>query len=103
MEELICAWFGGGRGGSAGGSEGELEESMVPAVGEDQGGPLHELGVVGCEVGLACEEGRKGIFPRKGEGARIGHQKKRKGQLLEKSRSSRINLVVVVLLAHCGG
>lgn len=41
---------------------------MVAAVGEDQGGPFGELGVLCCEVGLEGEEGREGVLRREEEG-----------------------------------
>lgn len=34
----------------------------MPSVGEYQGGPFGELGVVGGEVSLACEEGGEVVF-----------------------------------------
>lgn len=37
-------------------------------VGEDEGGPARELGVVGGEVGLAAEEGGEGVFEGEAEG-----------------------------------
>lgn len=76
MEELfginhgrrVCRDGGRGSGGGGGGREGELEESVVAAVGEHQGGPFHELGVERVEVGLAGEEGGEEVLAGKGEG-----------------------------------
>ena len=50
-----------------GGRERELEEAVVPRVGEDQGRPFCELRMVRVVVGLACEEGGEVVFAREGE------------------------------------
>lgn len=41
---------------------------MVAGVGEDEGGPFGELGVVDGEIGLAGEEGGEEVFAGEGEG-----------------------------------
>lgn len=51
-----------------GGRDGELEEAVVAGVGEDQGGPLCELGVVRGQVGLGGEEGGEVVLAGEGEG-----------------------------------
>ncbi|VUC20006.1 unnamed protein product [Clonostachys rosea] len=50
-----------------GGGEAEAEDAVVARVGEDEGGPLRELGVVGGQVGLAGEEGGEGVLAREAE------------------------------------
>lgn len=51
-----------------GGGEGEAEDAVVARVGEDEGGPFGELGVVDGQVGLAGEEGGEEVFAGEGEG-----------------------------------
>lgn len=48
----------------------EAEDAVVPAVGEDERGPFGELGVVGCCVELAGEEGGKVVLGRERERGR---------------------------------
>lgn len=55
-------------GGLEGFGEGEAEEAVVPAVGEDEGGPFLELGAAGGEVGLGGPEGGEGVGQGEGEG-----------------------------------
>lgn len=50
-----------------GGGEGEAEDAVVARVGEDEGGPFGELGVVDGQVGLAGEEGGEEVFAGEGE------------------------------------
>lgn len=50
----------------------ELEESVVPAVGQDQRRPLPALRVVRAAVGLEREEGWEVVFAREGEGVAGG-------------------------------
>lgn len=51
-----------------GGRDDEPEEAVVARVGEDEGGPFRELGVVDGEVGLAGEEWGEGVFAGEDEG-----------------------------------
>lgn len=57
----------GEEGRVRGGREGELEEAVVLGVGEDEGGPLGELGVVRGEVRLGREEGGEVVFAGEAE------------------------------------
>lgn len=65
-------------GGLEGFGEGEAEEAVVPAVGEDEGGPFLELGAAGGEVGLGGPEGGEGVGQGEGEGG--GHGGRRGGR-----------------------
>lgn len=62
--------------------EGEAEEAVVAAVGEDEGGPFLELGAAGGEVGLGGPEGGEGVGQGEGEvgGGRGGHGGRRGGR-----------------------
>lgn len=51
----------------SGGGDGYAEEAVVAGVGEDEGGPFCELGVVDGDVCLAGEEGGEEVFAGEGE------------------------------------
>ncbi|CAI6098023.1 unnamed protein product [Clonostachys chloroleuca] len=62
-----------------GGGEAEAEDAVVARVGEHEGGPLGELGVVGGQVGLPREEGGERVLAREAEGRRVGARRGRCG------------------------
>lgn len=53
--------------GLCGGGDCYAEEAVVAGVGEDEGGPFCELGVVDGDVCLAGEEGGEEVFAGEGE------------------------------------